>query len=408
MPEVIVIGGGMVGAALAAALSVPEPGRRAVDVALVEAGPRPDYPRAAPAEYDLRVSAISPASRRFLAHAGVWPRVAGTRACPFRYMRIWDAGGNGELVIDAADAGVAALGHIVENRLLQTAAWEVCEARGTSLHTRARVAGIEQADESVRVTLEDGRSLSARLVVGADGGRSPSRRLMGIDTDTIDYDQSCMVGTVTPERSHQATAWQRFRRQGPVAFLPLADGRVSIAWYESPERCRELLDADQAVFAQALAEASDYALGRITAVASRAGFPLAVMHARRYVLPRFALVGDAAHTVHPMAGQGVNLGLMDAAALAEVVRGAHGQHRDVGAYATLRRYERWRKGDNLLMLGIVDSLKRLYEAPQWPLRLFRNQGMSLVNALAPLKRLMMAQAMGENPDLPASTRTGDP
>lgn len=405
MLDVVVIGGGMVGATLAAALVQPQSHRHGPKVALVEAGGAPDYPQQAPVgDYDLRVSAISPASQRFLTAAGVWLRVAATRVSPFRFMRIWDARGAGELVIDAADMGAAVLGHIVENRLLQTAAWEVCETQGVSLYPGARVARIEPEDDRVSVILDDDRVLHARLVVGADGARSPSRRLMDIETEQIDYDQHCMVGNVTTERGHQATAWQRFRPQGPVAFLPLADGRVSIAWYESPQRCRELLDADPAEFTEALGRATDFVLGRITAVGRRASFPLAAMHARRYVRPRFALVGDAAHSVHPMAGQGVNLGMIDAATLAQVVLEACRAQRDPGAYMTLRRYERWRKGDNLLMLGVIDSLKRLYEAPQLPMRLFRNQGMSLVNALTPLKRLMMAQAMGERFDLPASMR----
>ncbi len=404
MADVIIIGGGMVGAALAAALSAPGEARQALDVVVVEAGPEPAYPATPPAEYDLRVSAISPASQRFLDHAGAWSHITARRVCPFRYMRIWDVNG-GDLVIDAADGGAACLGHIVENRLVQTAAWEACVEHGATVYPGRRVARIEPEEERpARVVLDDGTVLDARLVVAADGARSPSRQMMDIDVDRIDYHQSCMVGTVSTELPHQSTAWQRFRPEGPAAFLPLADGRVSIAWYESPERCRELLAADEQRFAEALARETGGALGRVTAVHSRASFPLALMHARRYVRPRFALVGDAAHTIHPMAGQGVNLGLMDAAALAEVVRDAHALQRDFGAYATLRRYERWRKGDNLLMLGVIDSLKRLYESPAAPLRLFRNQGMNLVNALRPLKRLMMTQAMGERSDLPRWTR----
>lgn len=406
MVDVVVIGGGMVGAAVAAALSAPQPGTRPLEVVLVEAGREPDYPAAPPDEYDLRVSAISPASQRFLEHAGTWSGIESRRACPFRFMRIWDAEG-GELVIDAAEAGAPCLGHIVENRLLQTAAWEACRQHGVRLLPGRRVVRMDFSDDAgSRLWLDDGSSLNATLVAAADGARSPSREMMAIDVDRVDYHQSCMVGTVSTELPHQATAWQRFRPQGPVAFLPLADGRVSIAWYESPERCQELVAGSEASFARTLTEETGGALGRVTHVHSRASFPLALMHARYYVEPRFALLGDAAHTIHPMAGQGVNLGLMDAAAFAQVVRDAHALQRDFGAYATLRRYERWRKGDNLLMLGVIDSLKRLYESPLTPLRLFRNQGMNLVNALTPLKRLMMAQAMGERSDLPRWTRIG--
>lgn len=408
MHDVLIVGGGMVGATLACALRRAGTGRGALSVAVVEAGQRPDFAppgQTADADYDLRVSAISPAARRLFERIGMWRRIRDTRISPFRAMRVWDAAGSGRLSLDAADVGLPELGHIVENRLIQAAAWEACAGDdGVDFLCERRVQTLQVDEAAVEASLSDGTRLRARLVVGADGAGSPTRRQLDIPTIEYGYTQRCMVGTMRPQKHHGDIAWQRFRAEGPVAFLPLTGGRVSLAWYESPERCLALLEACEDEFARELAAAADHALGEIAAVGRRASFPLRVMHAREYVRPRGALVGDAAHVIHPMAGQGVNLGLMDAAALAEVVSTAAVHGRDIGGYGTLRRYERWRKPDNLLMMGVVHGLKQLYEAPSPPLRVLRNGGMSLVDGLAPLKRLMMRQALGEHDDLPALVR----
>lgn len=407
MHDVMIIGGGMVGATLACALSHDQT-RRRLSVAVVEAAAPPGFPspeKIADADYDLRVSAISPAAQRLFERIGMWPRIRDTRISPFRSMRVWDATGAGRLTMDAAEVGLPELGHIVENRLIQTAAWEACAAHGgVEFLCGRRIQALRVDTDAVVAELSDGASIRARLVVGADGARSPTRTLLDMPVHSSDYGQRCIVGAVHPEKHHEEAAWQRFRPQGPAAFLPLTGGRVSMAWYESPERCEHLLAASDDEFAHELAEATDHALGEIVTVGRRASFPLRAMHAREYVRPRVALVGDAAHVVHPMAGQGVNLGLLDAAALAEAVSTAAEHGRDVGGYQTLRRYERARKGDNMLMMGVVHGLKQLYETPLPPLRVLRNGGMSLVDRLFPLKRLMMHQALGEYDDLPALAR----
>lgn len=214
------------------------------------------------------------------------------------------------------------------------------------------------------------------------------------------YHQKAVVAHVRPEKSHQETAWQRFLPSGPLAFLPLHDGRCSIVWSTTPEQADALLALEASAFAEALAEAFDQRLGSILEVGRRGAFPLRLQHAQTYVKPGLALIGDAAHVVHPLAGQGVNLGLLDAAALAEVILDALNAGQDFASFKTLRRYERWRKGDNLLMLAVMDGFKRLFGTALPPVRLLRNIGLNLTDAAGPLKHLIARRAMGLDGDLP--------
>jgi 2-octaprenylphenol hydroxylase len=252
--------------------------------------------------------------------------------------------------------------------------------------------------------LDDGREFPTRLLVGADGAQSKVRQLAGIDTRGWNYEQKAVVGNVRTAEPHQATAWQRFLPTGPLAFLPLQDGRCSIVWSTTPEQVDALLALDDAAFAEALAEAFDRRLGEIIEVGPRGAFPLRLQHTRDYVKPGLALIGDAAHVVHPLAGQGVNLGLLDAATLAEVILDAITAGQEIGAFRVLRRYERWRKGDNLLMLGVMDGFKRLFSNPLPPVQLLRNLGLNLTDAAGPLKNLIARRAMGLEGDLPRLAR----
>ncbi len=241
-------------------------------------------------------------------------------------------------------------------------------------------------------------------MVGADGADSRVRALAGIDEHRREYDQEAVVATVTTERSNPAIAWQRFLTTGPLAFLPLADGRSSIVWSTGPAEAARLVELPEDEFRAVLGEAFEHRLGAVTAVGRRARFTLRRAHAARYVGPRLALVGDAAHVVHPLAGQGVNLGLLDAATLAEVLLQGRARGCDLGALALLRRYERWRKGENLAMLAALDGLKRLFGASAPPLRWARSAGLSLVDRFPPAKRFFMRRAMGLEGDLPAAAR----
>lgn len=388
----------MVGAALACCLA--DSGMRIV---LVEsAPPEPDWPAGS---VDARVSALTAASQQLFSRLAAWPAMVELGVSPVVCMEVWDAGGAGSIRFDSADIGEPRLCHVVENRVIQRAL--LARARGCGnvvMRCPAELSTLEPSAESVRVGLTDGSTLSARLVVGADGAASRARRLAGIGVHGWSYDQQALVATVANELPHRATAWQRFLAQGPLAFLPLRDGRCSIVWSTRPEHARELLGHSDAVFMERLADAFEHRLGRITAASGRGVFPLRLQHASTYIAPRLALIGDAAHTIHPLAGQGVNLGLLDAAALAEVILGTAASGGDIGAHRVLRRYERWRKGDNLQMMMAMDGFKRLFGSASPLLRLVRNAGLDITDGARPLKNAIMRRAMGLRGDLPRLAR----
>ncbi len=401
--DVAIAGGGMVGAALALAL-----GRQGMRVAVLERhAPQRQWP---PGEIANRVSALSRASQRILEHLAAWPRMVELGVSPYEAMYVWDAGGHGHIRFDAADLGEPDLGHIVENRVIRLALWEGLEALDTvEILCPAEIRDFHlQGEDAMRIHLAEGPPLDAALLAAADGRDSWVRERAGIPTQGWGYDQQALVANVVHERPHQATAWQRFLPTGPLAFLPLADGRSSIVWSTSPQHARELLEMEAEAFHAALGAAFEYRLGEITASGPRAAFPLRLQHATRYIAPRLALVGDAAHAIHPLAGQGVNLGLLDAAQLAETLTATRYRHRDLGGEPALRRYERARKGDNLAMLAAMDLFKRLFGNDLPPLRLARNLGLDLADRAGPLKHLLIRRAMGLAGDLPALARPSRP
>jgi 2-octaprenylphenol hydroxylase len=325
---------------------------------------------------------------------------------PYRAMYVWDAEGGGHIRFDSAEVGEPDLGHIVENRVTQRALWERLESLETvAIFSPARVTDLSLDRDRARVTLNTGPSLEADLLVAADGRDSPLRERAGIAVRGWDYDQHALVANVAHELPHQETAWQRFLPSGPLAFLPLADGHSSIVWSTSPQQAAALLGRDEADFCAVLGQAFGHRLGAVRGAGPRAAFPLRLAHAERYVLPRLALVGDAAHAIHPLAGQGVNLGFLDAATLAEVVLDARAGGRDLGGLTALRRYERARKGDNLAMLAAMDVFKRVFGNDLPPLRLARSLGLDLADRVAPLKNLFLRRALGTLGGLPALART---
>jgi 2-polyprenylphenol 6-hydroxylase len=396
--DVLIVGGGMVGAALACAL-----GGSALQVAVIEEHEPPDTQPGE--EADLRVSAITHASRNLFRALGTWQGLCARRVCPYREMHVWDHAGSGAIHFDCTDLGEEALGHIIENRVIQAALWERMRTHANVRRvTGASVAEVTLESPAAKVRLSDERVMSARLLVAADGADSRVRTEAGIEVSGWSYEQRAVVATVRTEAGHRDTAWQRFLSNGPLAFLPLWDGRCSIVWSTTPAHATELLALPPDVFLAELQYAFGDALGRMLQVGPRAAFPLRLQHARAYVRPRLALVGDAAHTIHPLAGQGVNLGFLDAAALAEVLLDAEHGARDIGAYPVLRRYERWRKGDNLAMMAAMDGFKRLFTSDFGPVKWARNLGLNLVNATGPAKRLFMRRAMGLEGDLPRLVR----
>jgi 2-octaprenylphenol hydroxylase len=346
-------------------------------------------------DFDLRVFAITEASRRLFERVNAWPGPDSGRVYPYQQMHVWDAGGQGKVHFDAADLGTAALGYIVEGRVLQDAlVRQLSTATSIELVAADELVAYEAGDTSINMTLESGREITAKLLVGADGTNSRVRELAGIEMIGWSYGQQAIVATVETEAGHQQTAWQRFLPQGPLAFLPMQAPWCSIVWSVSEQRADSLYALDKADFMQALAGDFEYRLGNIRDVGERARFPLKLSHARAYSAPRVALVADAAHTVHPLAGQGLNLGLQDVTGLMDQLSHALETGRDIGSRRVLRAYERNRKGDNWLMQGSFDALKRLFSNDQRFLTRLRNTGLSTVDRLPVLKNAFVRKAMG--------------
>lgn len=398
--DILVVGGGMVGAALACACV-----GKGWRIALVEArAPQPSWP---PGEVDLRVSALNRASQRTLERLGVWDRITWLGASPYREMHVWDAVGGGSIHFDGAELGEPDLGHIVKNRVIQLALWERLErSEEVTLLCPATVGELKLTADSVLLDLKDGRRVGARLLVGADGSNSQVRGRVGIASRGWLYDQRAIVANVQVGEWHRETAWQRFLPTGPLAFLPLRDGRCSIVWSTTEFKAQGLLGLNEAGLRSELEAAIEGRLGPIGDIGPRASFGLQLQHAEHYVKPRLALIGDAAHAIHPLAGQGVNLGFLDAAALAAALDEARHRRRDIGGLWTLRRYERARRGDNLLMLAAMDGFKRMFGNAVPPLAVLRSTGLSLVDRFGPIKHLFMRHALGSGNDLPPLARPG--
>ncbi|HID46269.1 MAG TPA: FAD-dependent oxidoreductase [Chromatiaceae bacterium] len=385
--DIIIAGGGMVGAALACALA-----ERDFTVTLLERRePRETWPADS---YDIRVSAISHASRNIFANLQAWPGMVKRRITPYEHMLVWESGG-AQVHFDAADIGEPNLGHIIENRVIQIALWEQMQSlNNIELLCPASISGLNLSEESPAVVLNDGSHRTASLIVAADGGRSSLRELAGIPTGGWDYDQTAVVCTVQAERGNQSTCWQRFMPNGPLAWLPMDDDLFSIVWSTTPEQAQELMDMPADDFDSALTNASEERLGALRLMGERGAFPLRLQHAKKYIKPGLALVGDAAHVIHPLAGQGVNLGLLDMAELVDVLGRARDRNQPLGALQTLRRYERARKGENIAMQGSMDLFKRTFSSSLPPLKLLRNLGMGLTERLPPVKNLLIRNAAG--------------
>lgn len=393
--DVVIIGGGLVGMSLALALR-----ESALKVALVE--PRP--PASVPADtsgnsgWDSRIYAISPGSAAFLESLGVWQMLDATRVTPVYEMVVFGAGYENEdaarLNFSAYDSGLPELAFIAENRQLHAAMWNALkQQQNVKLFCPAQCDSIMWSESHAELHLADGKILQAALIVGADGINSWVRKQAGIEVTQRPYRQIGVVANFSAEQSHRNIAHQWFRQDGVLALLPLPDKRVSMVWSASEEKANALLALPVTELCQQVTEASGHALGELQLVTQPAAFPLHFVRVKKLVQPRLALIGDAAHGIHPLAGQGVNLGLRDARELATTLI-ARGLQPDCGDYSLLRRYERARQEDILAMQFVTDGLQKLFNHANPLLARLRNTGLGITNHLPQIKSWLMQQALG--------------
>ena len=385
--DAVVSGGGVVGAACALALA-----RRGLDVALVEGAAPPAWRADAP---DLRVYAFAADNAALFDRLGAWTGVREARVQPYRRMRVWDAAGGGELDFDADAFARRELGWIVEHGLLLDRLWALLPGTGVRVHCPARVAALDdEGDDGVVVGLDDGSRLRARIAIAADGARSTLRELAGIEVERHGYAQRGVVGYVAAALPHEETAWQRFLPGGPLALLPFTEGRCSIVWSLPDDEAARVLALDDDAFGRALTRASDARLGDLRPVSPRAAFPLQRQLAREYLRGRVLVLGDAAHVVHPLAGQGVNLGLRDVAALDAAVAAAIAARADWSSPARLARWARTRRSEDTLAAHAFDGINRLYASDATAAVLLRGPLLGLAGRIPPLPRLLWKRAAG--------------
>ena len=402
--DLIIVGAGMVGSTLALALE-----GSGLDILVLDASPLEAADFDPQGGFEPRVSALSAASQRIFERLGAWPGMSARRVSPYTDMHVWDGSGTGQIHFSAETVHAEVLGHIVENRVVQDALLETMQRRGGQrLLGAARLERLERTPHGWQLTLDDGRQLNAPLLVAADGANSAVRRLAGCETREWDYLHQAIVASVRCSEPHQRTAWQRFTDDGPLAFLPLERDRdqhwCSIVWSVTELEARRLMALEDAAFRAALGRAFEQRLGEVEEVDPRLCIPLRQRHAKRYVQPGLALIGDAAHTIHPLAGQGVNLGLLDAAVLAEVIESAMARGERPEDVRVLSRFERRRMPHNLAMMAAMEGFERLFQADPLPLRWLRNTGLKAVQALPEAKALFVRQALGLSGDLPELAR----
>ncbi|MEH6563970.1 MAG: FAD-dependent monooxygenase [Halopseudomonas sp.] len=402
--DLLIVGAGMVGAALACAMADSR-----LRIGLLDSQPLQPIPRATtPSGFDPRVSALSAASEQILKNLGAWQHLGPESVSPYRSMCVWDAEGTGEVRFAAQDLGELRLGHIVENYQIQNALLAQLVTSGVTLLPGLTVQGLVREDTGWRVDCTDGQRMRAPLVVAADGARSRLRELAGFAMREWDYLHHAVVTTVTLSEPHQHTAWQRFLPSGPLAFLPLpsrgGQHYCSIVWSLLPERAQAVMALDDAAFCAAVTEALEGRLGPVLAADQRVSIPLRQRHAKHYAMPGLVLVGDAAHSIHPLAGQGVNLGFLDAAVLRDVLCAALARGESPAGLDVLQRYERARMGNNLAVMAAMEGFERLFHAQALPLRWLRNAGMKMFDQAPMIKSEVMRRAMGLSGELPTLAR----
>jgi 2-octaprenylphenol hydroxylase len=400
--DIVIVGAGLVGASLACAIA-QESNAKNLRIALIEAGG--DAQHFEGEHFDARVVALTQASQNLLAKIGIWSEVLQARACAYRDMHVWDGEGTADIHFNCAEVRENHLGHIVENSVIVTALRKkIAEHSNITLIQPAKIVNVVRDTHvqagKVQIELDNDELITTNLLIAADGAQSKVRELAEFETREWDYGHKAIVTTVQTELPHQATAWQRFMRTGPLAFLPLSTTNqkhfCSIVWSAETELADELMQLNDAEFCARLGFAFEHKLGKIIHAAERFAIPLRQRHAKTYIQPNIVLVGDAAHNIHPLAGQGVNLGLLDVVALAQEVERALNRKIPLSDFSILRRYQRQRLAGNLIMMSAMEAFKRLFGSESLMLTWLRNSGMRQLNSLTELKKIIVKAAMGLN------------
>lgn len=393
--DVVIVGAGLVGASLACAIA-QEKNAQGLRIALIEAGGNAQTFDGE--DFDPRVVALTQASQHLLEKIGVWKQVLQTRAYAYRDMHVWDGEGTADIHFNCADVRENHLGHIVENSVIVNALRKkLAEHSNIILIQPAKIVNLIHG-ANAQIELDNGERLTTHLLIAADGAQSKVRELAEFETREWDYGHKAIVTTVQTELPHQATAWQRFMRTGPLAFLPLSTTNekyfCSIVWSAQTELADELMQLNDAEFCARLGFSFEHKLGKIIHAAERFAIPLRQRHAKTYIQPNIVLVGDAAHNIHPLAGQGVNLGLLDVAALAQEIERALDRKIPLSDFSILRRYQRQRLAGNLIMMSAMEAFKRLFGSELLMLTWLRNSGMRQLSSLTELKKIIVKTAMG--------------
>jgi len=391
--DITIIGGGIVGLSLAAALAEVD-----VSIAIIES----EVMALLDDKISCRVSAISYASQTILEQLSAWQLIDKKRITAYNTMLVWEKDSAGKLSFDTSLIDADELGYIVENDRIQYALLAcVKKQKNVSVFCENKLKTIATSDDGAWLTLQSGQDIMSKLVVGADGANSSLRKMMDIPLTYWDYNHHAIVATVKTQLPHQACARQIFTPSGPLAFLPLFEKNIcSIVWSVKPDQGARLIALSSGEFNKALSRAFDNQLGACEIQNKAISFPLTMRYARDFAQHRVALIGDAAHTIHPLAGQGVNLGLLDALSLAETIIENKQSEKDIGEYKNLRYFERWRKTQAMQMIAAMELLKRLFEDTHWVIKVLRHFALILTDKVQPLKKQFIQQAMGLKGELP--------
>ena len=394
--DVLIVGSGLAGATASCALA-----RIGIKVVVLESEQKPEWNSR---KYDLRASALNIASQNTLSNIGAWSKIKSMRMSQFDAIDVWDENSGGRIHFEGNDAGLDYLGHIVENSATLSALHGVLYQNKVGVHYGASINRVFHEKDYIFVTTNDKKTFRAKLLVGADGSNSRVRDLSDISIHKKPYRQKAIVAQVGTEKKNRKTAYQKFLSSGPLAFLPLSDYQSLIVWSTDEKTSDELMHLPDLMFEQKLSDVFDHKLGIVKLLSHRKRFSVTSGQASTYIKNRIALIGDAAHMVHPLAGLGANQGIMDAAALAEIVNISSNNSSDIGNRASLRRYERWRRTENQLISSTVDAIFHCFSTTDSTISNLRYFGLNLTDNLKPIKSLFVKQATGISGKLPEISR----